>query len=81
VQAPSERTAQAVEQAVQAVARATSELLAGLPARRQPPPTDPPLRRLAARDAGRPERVGPRAARPDRPGRVAQAGSEMPRSR
>lgn len=49
VQSPSERTADAVERAVEAVRAATAELLAGLPARRQPPPTLPPLRRLAAR--------------------------------
>jgi len=32
--------------AVSAVARVTAELLGALPARRQAPPTDPPLRRL-----------------------------------
>lgn len=46
VQKPSPSTDQAFEQAVAAVAAATTELLAGLPARRQPPPTLPPLRRL-----------------------------------
>ncbi len=46
VNAPSTRTDQALEKAVQAVARATSELLDVLPARRQPPPSLPPLRRL-----------------------------------
>jgi hypothetical protein len=37
----------AFERAVSAVAAATAELLADLPPRRQPPPTLPPLRRLA----------------------------------
>jgi hypothetical protein len=37
----------AFERAVAAVAAATSELLGDLPPRRQPPPTLPPLRRLA----------------------------------
>jgi len=36
----------AIEQAVAAVADATTTLLAELPPRRQPPPTLPPLRRL-----------------------------------
>jgi hypothetical protein len=40
------------EAAVAAVAEATAELLASLPPRRQPPPTLPPLRRLAGRAAG-----------------------------
>lgn len=51
VQAPSARTDEAVERAVQKVRDATAELLATLPPRRQPPPTLPPLRRLA-RKAG-----------------------------
>ena len=46
VQQPSAPTAEAVERAVQAVAEATSALLAELPPRRSPPPTLPPLRRL-----------------------------------
>lgn len=46
---PSARTDEAVEVAVAAIARATAELLATLPPRRQPPPTLPPLRRIAAR--------------------------------
>ena len=33
------------------VTEATSELLAALPPRRQPPPTLPPLRRIAAKAA------------------------------
>ncbi len=49
LQSPSARTEQAVERAVQKVAAATSELLEALPPRRQPPPTLPPLRRLASR--------------------------------
>ncbi len=47
VQAPSAATADAVERAVAAVAEATAALLGELPARRQPPPTLPPLRRMA----------------------------------
>jgi hypothetical protein len=49
----------AFERAVAQVATATAELLAGLPSRRQPPATVPPLRRpevrarMAARDAAR----------------------------
>jgi hypothetical protein len=49
VQTTSAQTADAFEQAVQKVTAATTELLAELPARRQPPPTLPPLRRIAAR--------------------------------
>ena len=48
VQSPSPRTEEAVERAVRLVQEATTELLAGLPPRRQPPPTLPPLRRLSA---------------------------------
>ena len=39
-------TEAAFDKAVRAVALATTELLSELPARRQPPPTLPPLRRL-----------------------------------
>lgn len=39
-------TAPAVDEAVAAIARATTELLAALPPRRQPPATLPPLRRI-----------------------------------
>ncbi len=46
VQKPATSTEDAFERAVAAVAGATAELLAGLPPRRQPPPTLPPLRRL-----------------------------------
>jgi hypothetical protein len=43
---PAEATKAAFETAVHAVTEATTELLAGLPPRKQPPPTLPPLRRL-----------------------------------
>ena len=49
VQTVSARTEEAVDRAVRRVAEATAELLVGLPPRQQPPPTLPPLRRLAAR--------------------------------
>ncbi len=45
VQQPSVRTAEAVQEAVDRIAAATSDLLAVLPPRQQPPPTLPPLRR------------------------------------
>lgn len=48
---PSAATEAAYRTAVDAVTAATAALLAGLPARRQPPKTDPPLRLLAARAA------------------------------
>ena len=51
VQSVSVRTEEAFDRAVEAVAAATTELLAHLPPRQQPPPTLPPLRRLAARSA------------------------------
>jgi hypothetical protein len=51
VQAVSARTQDPVEAAVRNVAEATAELLAALPPRQQPPPTLPPLRRIAARSA------------------------------
>ena len=51
VQATSERTADAFERAVRVVTVATTELLAHLPPRQQPPPTLPPLRRLSATPA------------------------------
>ncbi len=47
VQTTSPRTTEPFEIAVMKVAEATRELLAGLPARSQPPPTLPPLRRLS----------------------------------
>jgi hypothetical protein len=48
VQSTSARTEDAFEQAVRKVTAATTELLATLPPRQQPPPTLPPLRRLTA---------------------------------
>ncbi len=51
VQAVTTRTEEPFERAVRAVAAATGELLATLPPRNQPPPTLPPLRRIAARSA------------------------------
>ena len=52
---PSPAAEEAFEQAVTAVARATAEVLAELPPRRQPPKAHPPLRRpeVRARLAGR----------------------------
>ena len=47
VQTTSASTGPAFDLAVRKVADATAELLGGLPARRQPPPTLPPLRRKA----------------------------------
>jgi hypothetical protein len=49
VQSTSSNTEDAVERAITKVAAATTELLATLPPRRQPPPTLPPLRRIRAR--------------------------------
>jgi hypothetical protein len=49
VQSTSAATADAFERAVLAVTAATAQLLADLPPRKQPPPTLPPLRRIAAR--------------------------------
>jgi hypothetical protein len=51
VQATSPQTEEAFERAVTRVTAATTELLAGLPPRKQPPPTLPPLRRTAAKAA------------------------------
>jgi hypothetical protein len=51
VQSISPQTEKAFERAVRQVTKATNELLAGLPPRKQPPPTLPPLRRIAARQA------------------------------
>jgi len=47
VQNTSARTADAFEEAVRIIAEATTDLLAELPPRQQPPPTVPPLRRLS----------------------------------
>jgi hypothetical protein len=52
VQATSKLTEAAFERAVTRVARATTDLLDELPARQQPPPTLPPLRRIAQSAAG-----------------------------
>jgi hypothetical protein len=49
VQSTSSRTEEAFERAVRLVTAATTELLAELPPRQQPPPTLPPLRRIATR--------------------------------
>ena len=51
VQSTSPATAEAFEEAVRVITAATGELLAALPPRKQPPPTLPPLRRIAARPA------------------------------
>jgi hypothetical protein len=51
VQSTSPQTLEAFERAVTLVTAATAELLAGLPPRKQPPPTLPPLRRISARAA------------------------------
>jgi hypothetical protein len=53
VQAPTSRTEAPFERAIALVAEATRELLAELPPRQQPPPTLPPLRRLAAKAGSR----------------------------
>ncbi|MFD4358025.1 DUF2277 domain-containing protein [Nocardia sp. NPDC058519] len=47
----SSATKPAVDKAVAAIAAATTALLAELPDRRVPPPTEPPLRRIAARES------------------------------
>ncbi len=49
VQKTSPQTEAAFERAVQRITEASEELLAELPPRKQPPPTLPPLRRIAAR--------------------------------
>jgi hypothetical protein len=49
VQSLSTSTEEPFERAVRTIAQATSMLLAELPPRKVPPPTVPPLRRLAAR--------------------------------
>jgi hypothetical protein len=49
IRAPATNSEPAFEAAVSRVAEATADLLAALPARRQPPQTVPPLRRIAAR--------------------------------
>jgi hypothetical protein len=49
VQSTSARTAETFERAVLEITLATHRLLAELPPRQQPPPTLPPLRRIATR--------------------------------
>lgn len=49
VQSVSAATNEAFERAVREVTAATAALLASLPPRKQPPPTEPPLRRIARR--------------------------------
>ena len=49
VQKPSGEPAELIDQAVREIAAITADLLARLPARRQPPPTLPPLRRPEVR--------------------------------
>jgi hypothetical protein len=51
VQSTSAKTEEAFERAVRLVTAATVDLLSELPPRQQPPPTLPPLRRIAARSA------------------------------
>jgi hypothetical protein len=51
VQSTSAKTEEAFERAVRRVTAATEALLAELPPRQNPPPTLPPLRRIAARQA------------------------------
>lgn len=51
VQSTSPQTEKAFERAVRLVTKATTELLTGLPPRKQPPPTLPPLRRIATKKA------------------------------
>jgi hypothetical protein len=50
VQSTSKNTGEAFERAVANVAQATVELLRDLPARLQPPPTLPPMRRRGVLD-------------------------------
>jgi hypothetical protein len=51
IRAPSKGSEVAFARAIEVISAATAELLAELPARKQPPPTEPPLRRIAARTA------------------------------
>jgi hypothetical protein len=51
VRAPSAATEAAFNRAVADIARVTTELIDALPERKTPPPTLPPLRRIAARNA------------------------------
>ena len=49
VQSVSAATSEAFERAVREVTAVTAALLASLPPRKQPPTTEPPLRRIARR--------------------------------
>jgi hypothetical protein len=49
VSKPTAATQEAFDRAVEVIAAATAQVLAELPPRRNPPPTEPPLRRIAAR--------------------------------
>jgi hypothetical protein len=49
VQKTSAATEKAFEKAVRIITKASTELIDGLPPRKNPPPTEPPLRRIAAR--------------------------------
>jgi hypothetical protein len=51
VQSITPKTEAAFELAVKKITLATTDLLRDLPPRQQPPPTLPPLRRIAARSA------------------------------
>jgi len=51
VQKTSAATEEPFERAVRAIYEASAQLLADLPPRKSPPPTLPPLRRIAARAA------------------------------
>jgi hypothetical protein len=54
VQSTSAKTVEAFEKAVRLITAASEDLLATLPPRQQPPPTLPPLRRIAAREQVQP---------------------------
>ncbi len=54
VQSTSPATEEAFERAVSEITKASSALLGALPPRKQPPPTLPPLRRIAAKKATAP---------------------------
>jgi len=51
VQKTSATTEEAFERAVAAIATASAEVLAALPPRKVPPKTEPPLRRIARKNA------------------------------
>jgi hypothetical protein len=67
---PPPAVAERYQEAIEAIAAEMTSLLHELPARRQPPLVDPPLRRLAARAAGadpatiRSPKLRPRAIAP-----------------